>query len=174
MQKGRNGPWFRFGPSSIISMTVEFVSKERFIRRDEWDEIRAFVCGVSRTPLVRTLLAGAEALEADGQRRSALTEAITALEVALYEFARHPNAERAFGPLLAERISASSLLHQVKHMGLTGSVSYLLPVILTEADLPKGVVQGSASTAQRQALCITASAMLMPTLCGRLSAIRRQ
>lgn len=145
------GPWFRFGPSSIISRTVELQSEERFVRQDEWDEIRTFVCGLGRTPLVRTLLASAEALEANGQRRVALTEAVTALEVALYEFARHPNAERAFGPLLAQRINASSLKHQVEHMGLTGSIRYLLPVILT--DLPRQIIQGcEVAIDQRQSV----------------------
>jgi len=74
-----NGPWFRFGPSSIDPRHIELVPEERYVRRDEWDEIRTFVRGVARTPLARTLLAGAEALAASGQSRSALTEAVTAL-----------------------------------------------------------------------------------------------
>lgn len=148
--RGERGPWFRFGPSSIISMTVEFPSEKRSVHQDEWDEIRAFVRGASRTPLVGTLLAGAEALAANGQRRSALTEAVTALEVALYTFARHPDAERAFAPRLAQRINGS-LRHQIEHMGLTGSISFLLPVILSESQLPEQVIQGcQEAIAQRQ------------------------
>lgn len=149
--KSGNGPWFRFGPSNVDSRTIELLSEERYVRHDEWDEIRAFVGGVARTPLARTLLAGAEALAANGQSRSALTEAVTSLEVALYAFARHPNAERAFGSILAQRINASSLQHQVEHRGLTGSISYLLPVILPESTLPKQVIQGcQLAIAQRQ------------------------
>lgn len=132
-------------------MDVEFPGEERFVTQDEWDEIRTFVCGVSRTPLARTLLAGAEALAANGQRRSALTEAVTALEVALYDFARHANAERAFGPLLAHRINAASLENQIKHMGLSGSINYLLPIILPESDLPHDVITGcQIAITQRQ------------------------
>ncbi len=149
--KSGNGPWFRFGPSNVDSRTIKLLSEERYVRPDEWDDIRAFVGGVARTPLARTLLAGAEALAANGQSRSALTEAVTALEVALYAFARNPNAERAFGPLLAQRINASSLRHQVEHVGLTGSISYLLPVILPESTLPKQVIHGcQLAIAQRQ------------------------
>jgi hypothetical protein len=145
------GSWFRFGPSNIDSRAFELVPEERYVRHDEWDEIRTFVGGVGRTPLARTLLAGAEALAAEGQSRSALTEAVTALEVALYAFASHPNAERAFGPILAQRINASSLKHQVEHMGLTGSISYLLPVILPESTLAKHVIHGcQLAIAQRQ------------------------
>lgn len=40
-----NGPWFRFGPSNILSKTLELVEEERYIRCDEWDEIRTFVRG---------------------------------------------------------------------------------------------------------------------------------
>lgn len=149
--KSGSGPWFRFGPSNIDARAIGLVPEERYVRRDEWEEIRTFVGGVRRTPLAWTLLAGAEALAAEGQSRSALTEAVTALEVALYAFASHPKAERAFGPILAQRINASSLKHQVEHMGLTGSISYLLPVILPESTLAKHLIQGcQLAIAQRQ------------------------
>lgn len=132
-------------------MAVMFPAEERFVTQDEWDEIRNFVCGVSSTPLARTLLAGAEALAVNGHTRSALTEAVTALEVALYDFARHPNAERAFAPLLAQRINVASLKNQIKHMGLTASINYLLPTILPESDLPHDVITGcQMAIAQRQ------------------------
>ena len=148
-----NGPWFRFGPSNILSKTLELVEEERYIRCDEWDEICTFVRGGARTPLARTLLAGAEALAASGHTRSALTEAVTALEVALYAFARHPNAERAFGPLLAQRLNVPALRHQVEHMGLTGSISYLLPAVLPESILPQNVIQEcQVAIAQRQSV----------------------
>jgi hypothetical protein len=147
------GPWFRFGPSNVLPTAFVMESEERYIRRDEWEEIRAFVRGVGRTPLARTVLAGAEALAASGHTRSALTEAVTALEVALYAFARHPHAERAFGPLLAQRMNAPFLRHQVEHMGLTGSISYLLPAILPEAVLPQKVIQEcQGAIAQRQSV----------------------
>ena len=136
-----DGPWFRFGPSNISHRTHKWVSEERYIRPDEWDEIRSFVCGVSRPPLVGTLLAGAETLAANGNRRAALTEAITALEIALYAFARSPNADSAFGSILCKRLDNASLLKQVEHLGVTGSVRYLLPVILPESVLPNQVIQ---------------------------------
>ena len=97
--------WFRFGPSRHF----ENLGRCRFrrtgaVRADEWRDIRDFVVSSRRPPLARTLLAGAETLAADGHSRSALTEAVTALEVALYTFARNPAAERAFGPMLAKRM----------------------------------------------------------------------
>lgn len=136
-----DGLLFRFGPSSIDSRTVEWVSNERYIHRDDWDDIRSFVCGTSRPPLVGALLAGAEALAASGQSRSALTEAVAALEVALDNFAIHPNADRAFGAKLRRRLNIASLKHQVRRMGLTGSFSYLLPTILPEAVLSDNILK---------------------------------
>jgi hypothetical protein len=170
-----HGPWFRFGPSGVNPRHIELVPEERYVSRDEWDEIRSFVRGVARTPLARTLLAGAESLAASGQSRSALTEAVTALEIALYAFARHPNAEQAFGPLLAQRISVPSLRHQVEHMGLTGSISYLLPAILPESVLPQQVIQGcQVAIAQRQSVLHQGQRDVQTeTLWTSLAAIRR-
>jgi hypothetical protein len=144
-------PPFRFGPTQIDERAIEWISEDRYIQKDEWDEIRAFIYGKSRPPLVGTLLAGAEALAARGQNRSALTEATTALEVALYAFAKNPNAESAFGPYLAKRLNVSSLQNQVEHVGLTGSINYLIPTILPEWVLPQHVIEGcQAAIAQRQ------------------------
>jgi hypothetical protein len=137
-----DGPWFRFGPSSVDHRSVELVSNERYVRADEWEEIRSFVGGISRRPpLIGTLLAGAEALGASGNRRAALTEAVTALEVALYAFAGNPNADSAFGAILAKRLDIVSLRNQVKRFGLRGSFRYLLPVILSESVLPRQVLE---------------------------------
>lgn len=146
-----DGIVFRFGPSQIDSRTVEWVSAQRYIHPEDWDEIRSFVRGTSRPPLVGTLLAGAEALAANGQSRSALTEGVSALEVALDNFTRHPNAERAFAPQFAQRINIASLKNQAKRMGFSGSISYLLPMILSETILPDSVLKDcQAAIAQRQ------------------------
>ena len=127
------------------------VQKNGHIRADEWRDIRDFVVSSRRPPLARTLLAGAETLAADGHSRSALTEAVTALEVALYAFARNPAAERAFGPMLAKRMGIGTLHQQVEHLGLSGSVRYLLPVLLPDSVLPEDVLEGCrAAIDQRQ------------------------
>jgi hypothetical protein len=61
---------------------------------------------------------------------------VTALEVAIVDFAKRPKAQEAFGPLLAERLATPSLKAQVEHCGLSGSVRYLLPVIFSPDKLP--------------------------------------
>ena len=48
--------------------------------------LAAFVIGNRRSPLVFELLARAEQLSGNGYTRAALTEAVTALEVAISDF----------------------------------------------------------------------------------------
>lgn len=128
-----DGDWFRFGPSNTVVIVAQFASEERYIREEDWDDIRQFISSTRRTPLAQTLLAGAEGLAALGHTRSALTEAVTALEVVLYEFASHPRANEVFGHQLAPRMGLNSLRQQVGQMGLSGSIRYLLPVLFSES-----------------------------------------
>jgi hypothetical protein len=166
--------WFRFGPSNVTSVPVVLAPEERFIRSDEWPEIRDFVASSGRTPLARTLLAGAETLAANGHSRSALTEAVTALEVALYAFARHPAADRAFGAGLASRLDLASLLQQVEHLGFSGSVRYLLPTLLPANVLPQAVIEGCRSAISQRQTVVHQGQREVPdgTLRASLAAIR--
>jgi hypothetical protein len=56
--------------------------------------VKEYVRSLKRPPLVRQLLAGAEALVEQGHGRAALTEAVTALEVAIHEFAKSQESKR--------------------------------------------------------------------------------
>lgn len=142
--------WFRFRPSNIIRMSISLGDEERYIRRGEWQAVREAVESRRRPPLAGALLAGAESLAAHGQSRSALTEAVAALEVALYAFARSPAAERVFGASLAKRLGVTSLYHQVEHMGLSASVRYLLPILLPEPVLSEEVLRGCRNAIEQR------------------------
>ena len=74
--------------------------------------------------------------------QGALTEAVSALEVAVHAFGRFPSTEKAFGPILGARLRLSSLSEQVQHIGLSGTVKYLLPAIFPEEKLPTEILQG--------------------------------
>ena len=89
----------------------------------------------SRPNLVRQLLAGAEAFADQGHGRAAITEAVTALELAINNFAGDSGNDE-FGLELRDRMDVTSFRKQVEHMGLTGSVRYLLPVVLPEEKVP--------------------------------------
>ncbi len=127
--------WVRWVPSNVSQIHVPLMDPSRFIKRDDWTAVSEFVRGRSRTPLVGELLAGAEVLAGNGHRRSALTEAVTALEVAISEFSRQPQAEQAFGNVHADRMDVASLKNQVEHLGISRTVKYLLPVLFTEEQL---------------------------------------
>jgi hypothetical protein len=136
-----DGKPFPLAPSNKHVIQINLPSKACYITAGEWDDIRAFVRSTNRVPLAPMLLSDAEALAAMGHRRSALVQGVTALEVSVNEFARQPDADRAFGPKFANRLGTPSLSKQVEHMGLSGSVNYLLPLLFSEADLPQAVVE---------------------------------
>jgi len=137
-----NDSLFRFQPAVGDHMTIVMQSDEKYITEDEWPIVKEFVGSDFKPPLVGELLAGAEQLAGNGHRRSALTEAVTALEIALYSFSRSAKADSGFGLIMAERLAAKTLAGQVKHLGLSGSFNYLLPLIFTDEILPLGVLKG--------------------------------
>jgi hypothetical protein len=114
---------------------------DRFIDKDSWPQVKEFVTSKRRTSLVWELIAGAEWLAGIGHRRSALTEAITALEVAVSEFSTQPKAQEVFGSLISERMNVTSLKSWIEHTGLSGTIHYLFPVIFSEEMLPTEVLR---------------------------------
>ncbi|MFN7916328.1 MAG: hypothetical protein U0Q55_13390 [Vicinamibacterales bacterium] len=171
----RDLQWFRFRPSNVTRIAVALGDPDRYIRSGEWQGIRQFVESCSnRPPLAGVLLAGAEELAAHGHSRSALTEAVAALEVALYAFARSPAAERAFGAVLAKRMGVASLYQQVEHLGLSASIRYLLPILLTEDVLPTAVLIDCRNAIDQRNTVVHQGQreVTAPTLRASLSAIR--
>ena len=146
-----DGAWFRFQPATGDRISLSFGGESKYIAEGEWPAFRDFVMGANKPGLVGELLAGAEYLLKAGHRRSALTEAVTALEVAIYNFARNPNTAAAFGEHMAARLSIQTLQSQVKHLGLTATVGYLLPTIIPEHLLPSHILSDCQSAlTQRQ------------------------
>jgi hypothetical protein len=144
------GEIFRFEPpqADVVCVTSEGV--ERYITESDWPKFREFVMGGSKPQLVGELLAGSERLLSIGHYRSAITEAVTALEVAVNRFAENPNVDRTFAPHLAGRLALSSLKSQVEKLGLSASMNYLLPTILSEELLPASVIAECQSAITRR------------------------
>jgi hypothetical protein len=128
--------WAEWVPTDVSSLSIKFPSPSQYMDREDWVRAGRFVNSEERPSLVRELLAGAYLLAEKQHRRSALTEAITALEVAVAQFAKAPDADRTFGPIFAERMGVSSLASQSKHLGFSGTLKYLFPVIFTEEQMP--------------------------------------
>lgn len=145
------GPSFRFRPRYDNAVFVRVGGTERYIREVDWSEIVSFVEGEGKPDLVRELLVGAERLAEQEHYRAALTEAVTALEVAISSFASAPRSAEAFGSILAERLGVASLKNQVSHLGLSGTVNFLLPTIFAEEILPNSMLSAcQEAVKQRQ------------------------
>jgi hypothetical protein len=134
--------WFRwYSTERPQILTVGPMNLDRYFDKDKWDRAREFVGLSIGTNLILELLAGAERLARIGHTRSALSEAITALEVAIHEFARNSRAGNIFDPLLANRMGIDSLKNQINHLGLSGTVNYLFPVLFSEEQMPTEILK---------------------------------
>jgi hypothetical protein len=129
------GTTIYFGGSSICSA-------ERFLKQEDWRRAGEYVASKRGEPLVGRLLANAEALADQHHTRSAMIEAVTALEVALNAFAARPRLEDALLKTYVERLGLKSFKSVVEHLGFTASWTYLIPLILQAPVLPSEVVRG--------------------------------
>jgi hypothetical protein len=157
--------WFNWlPPSGAYSRAVIWADDPSYIRKEDWPSACDFVKSSKKPPLVAQLLAGAQRLQSEGHRRAALTEAVTALEVALHEFARSPKAVELFSPGLAKRMAVESIHSQIDHLGLSGSVRYLLPVLFSEDKMPTDVLLGCREAWRNaKTLSIKAKGMCPPS-----------
>jgi hypothetical protein len=130
-----------FRPTDVHRLTITLMDESRYLREADWPKAKDFVKSAERTSLVLQLLASAESFARMDHRRAALVEAVTALEVAISEFAKSPKAQEAFGSVLAERFDTPSLKSQVEHLGLSGGVRYLLAVIFSPERLPTNLLR---------------------------------
>ena len=75
----------------------------------------------------------------EGERRAALIEATTALEVAIADFCRSPNGKYRYGARVprAEK-SASNLLTEI---GKTIMLQYVFPVLFEEEEFPGDLIK---------------------------------
>jgi hypothetical protein len=136
------GDFFQFKPGVGDKFSISMPAEDKYIGESEWAEVSDFVRGKERTPLVHELLAGSEQLAANGYYRSALTEAVTALEVAISAFGRSQNKNQKLASIVGPRLGVDMLQKQIEHMGLSGTVKYLLPLLLPEDILPSEILSG--------------------------------
>ena len=100
--------WHRWNPPSAGFIIAMHTCDDAWIGRDDWERAREFMNAKRGSPLARELLARAQADAWMGRRRSAIIDAVTALEVAINAFARSSKAHEAFGDLLALRMDGAS------------------------------------------------------------------
>jgi hypothetical protein len=132
--------WVRWCPPGTNVVIINAIIEADGITQDEWTQAQSFVAGNRRPRLTLELLANATLLLREGRRRSAIIEAVSALEIALSRFAEAPLVGRIMAPDIKERISVENLKSQVDHLGLRGSIRYLVPILFPHGVFPTEVL----------------------------------
>ncbi len=135
-----NGEWFRWCPPSIDCITIYAEGNETAIKREEWVSVSEFVASSDKPNLIFELLANSRQLFDSGHMRSSVIEAVTALEVAVSKFGRKANVEMLSASTLTDRIDVDRLGTQIQHLGFSGSIRYLIPLLFPENVMPNNVL----------------------------------
>ena len=133
--------WIRWCPPATDSLTVYSSGKETSVKQSDWSQVQEFVSGDSRPNLVLELLANAQLLIDEGRRRSAIIEAASALEIAVSEFAKTAKLNDLVVNDLLSRFDTGNLRSQIEHLGFSGSVRYLLPLLFPADVLPTEILK---------------------------------
>ncbi|NTU74035.1 hypothetical protein HGB07_07820 [Candidatus Roizmanbacteria bacterium] len=134
-------PPFLIGPKIYQRLSGTGYSPSRYITEADWPECRDFVSSNSRTDFIGELLARAESFFYSGNRRSALIDLITAIELVLDKFGKEFKWEKNIGQVLSKRIETKNLCKLIDKLGISGSINYLLPILLPEEILPTKIIQ---------------------------------
>jgi hypothetical protein len=136
--------WVRWHPTHVIAMTASIGDEQRYVRPEHWSAVRAFVQSEHSTKLTDEILAGAELLGALGYSRSSITEAVSALEVAVSRFFRSPVPDKLIPAAEAGRLNLNSLRGAYERLGLTVTVGVLLPLLVPRDRVPDDVFRTCA------------------------------
>jgi hypothetical protein len=92
-----------------------------------------------RSSLIGELLSAADEHRDEGHGRVALTEAVSALEVALARYATQ--ADRAGPAPTIGGVNVKRLANHFERFGLRATVQFLLPLLLTPERLPRATLE---------------------------------
>jgi hypothetical protein len=148
--------WVRWCPSSTDRITCYYTVEtggKNSIKQEEWNRIQEFISSNSRPNLILELLANAQLLIDQGHGRSAIIEAASALETAVFSFSKKGSLDKLILSFLKEgkldelvldnlllRFDANQLKSQIKEMGLSGSLRFLLPILFPAEVLPTEIL----------------------------------
>lgn len=121
--------WVRWCPYNEMHFNVMIPSDDIIIKPEEWGDIKEFVAGDSRSRLFSELLANAKSFIDSRHRGNAIIQAVTALQIAVSNFSRKPILDGLLSDEAKERINVQHLNEQYKHLGFSGTVNYLLPIL---------------------------------------------
>ncbi len=138
-----DGDWFRWCPYYVECIEVCLEDDNTSIKKDDWDSVSSYVQDNNRPNLTFELLANARYLFSNDHMRSSVIESVSALEVSVSKSGKHPNIEMLSNITQTDRIDIKNIGNQIKHMGLSGSIRYLIPLLFGENWLSTEVLEKS-------------------------------
>jgi hypothetical protein len=127
--------WFRWNPPLNDVIPVSFPDLNRMVANSEWDEVSNFVKAQSNSDLCLELIASAENLAGNLLFRTAIIEAVAALETAVNDFSKTKEITNLTNNTPGGRIDLERLEKQVKHLGFSATLKYLIPILFDETIL---------------------------------------
>lgn len=138
--KINNETWFRWCPPSGPFRIECRIDTESPIKKDEWENLSDFVNNKDRPNLIFELVANSRYLFANSHMRSSVIEAVSALEIAVSNFGRNTNVDMLTKSHHIDRIDIDNIGNQIKHLGFSGSMRYLIPLLINEDELPSAIL----------------------------------
>ena len=112
----------------------------RYLTEAVWHEAGEYLRSPRRPDLVNELLARAEQLLDDGYLRASVIESVVAFEIAIDRFVKAPAVHMLAARAQTNRIDLAGLPKLRDKLGLRGTVSYLLPLVLDDESLPEALL----------------------------------
>jgi hypothetical protein len=139
--KINNENWFRWCPPCKPICLRCNIDTDSSIKKDEWKNVIEFVNDRSRPNLIFELISNSRYLYAHNHYRSSVIEAISALEVAVSNFGRNANTDMLSRSYQINRVDIHNIGNQISHLGFSGSMRYLIPLLFNEEELPCSVLE---------------------------------
>lgn len=118
----------------LSPVTFNGIPEALALKADDLEQLAKFIETKERPNLEIELLANSYLLKSAGHDRVALTQSITALEVALNNFAKSPLSASLWSEQQLSRMG--SLKTEIDHLGFSTTFSRLLPLIFNEEQVP--------------------------------------
>ena len=131
--------WFLWRPPTIDQFMVAKGDKKEAIKREDWSSFQDFVSSSQKLDFVQELFANSELFLAEGRRRSAVIEAVSAFEITIFRFADSPNIT-SFTPEQRERFDLKHFRSQIHKLGLGGTTRLLLPLLFSPEQFPTKIL----------------------------------
>ncbi len=135
-----NGDLFYWSPSSIDRHIIHYENMD-FLGESDWSQINEFITSRKKGNLVNELLSNSRSFLKYNHTRSAVIEAVTALETALLKFSIKPDLTRLEFPAYIGRLDTDNIETHVSQFGFAKSIGYLLPILYKEEVLPTELIE---------------------------------